>query len=151
MRTVTLLCALSMPLIATAVPLELTHSGRLLDVQGSPYEGSQNLEVGLFAAASGGTPIWTSGITSVQFQKGYYTTVLGTDGGLDETVLDGSDAWIQLSFDSQPLLPRTQIRSVPYAIRAHALTDGPVDASSLAVSRWSTEAGTSRSTFLTLT
>lgn len=132
LRRLVLALLVGAPLAATAVPLQLTHTGRVLDASGGAVSGARTLSVALYDDATAGSAIWSSGDRSVTLADGYYTLVLGEDGTLDAADLDG-DRWLQVSLDGAPLGPRERVRAVPYAIHAHSVSGGAVDAASLAV------------------
>jgi hypothetical protein len=118
MRALSLLLALACPLVALAVPTQLTHSGRLLDNAGTPLEGELTLEVALFTEATGGSAVWNETV-NVTAEQGYFSTALGATTPLDASVLDGQPLWVELTVSGSPALsPRLPLRSVPYAVRA---------------------------------
>ena len=70
-------CLLFSPL-AQAVPLQITQQGRMLDSSGTAVDGSQIVVFRVYDAETGGTQLWEEYLT-VQFNNGYYATVLGVD------------------------------------------------------------------------
>jgi hypothetical protein len=120
MRTLSLLLALAASAPALAVPMQLTHQGRLSDSAGVPLDGSYQLQVALYADASGGAPLWSDTV-SATLDQGAFSVVLGSDSGnpLESTLFDGSVRWFGLAVDAEPELPqRIAMVSVPYAVRA---------------------------------
>ena len=63
--------------IANAVPLQLTQQGRLLDGSGASVTGVHTLTFRVYTDVTGGSVLWSESL-SVQFNNGYYATVLGT-------------------------------------------------------------------------
>ena len=119
-----LLCAVGCVLTATAapalaqVPRLIRYQGHLKDAQGVPLEGPYTLTFRLYAAATGGTPLWTEAQSNVPVSKGSFSVLLGSVATLDN--FDWSQPrWlsIQVNTDAE-LSPRQQITSVPLAIRA---------------------------------
>ncbi len=109
--------ALLLPLTASAVPLQVTHQGRLFDALGAPLTGTVDVSVALYDDAATGSQLWTDTF-STTFDQGYYTLTLGSGTALDASVMAGDDVWLELAVDSGPPMPRTQVVSVPFAIRA---------------------------------
>ena len=124
---------------AWAVPSQLAHQGRLLDTEGVALAGEHALTFALFDAETEGNEVWSETIT-VNIVGGFYSVVLGADEGanpLDDMVLSNPPLWLELSVDDgEPLLPRHELLSVPYAVLAGTATNvegGYVDASEVAV------------------
>ena len=124
---------------AWAVPAQLAHQGRLLDVDGVPLEGQHALTFALYDALTGGAVVWSESV-DVNMAGGFYAVVLGTDeedNPLDDLVLGNPPLWLELTVDDgEPLLPRHELLSVPYAVLAGTATNvegGYVDATEIAV------------------
>jgi len=119
-RLVTLAFAALLPMAAQAIPLELDHSGRLLDLAGAGLNGSHTLTVTLYSAPTGGPGVWTDTLTS-NLNDGYFTLTLGTTPGdaLSEADFSAGTLYLGIAVDAGPeLAPRSALRPTPYAIRA---------------------------------
>ncbi len=133
------LAVLSVATSAWAVPAQLAHQGRLLDVEGVPLEGHHTLTFALYDALTGGAVVWTESI-DINMVGGFYSVVLGADEAnnpLDDLVLGNPPLWLELTVDDgEPLAPRHQLLSVPYAVLAGTsenLEGGYVDASDISI------------------
>ena len=115
--------ALALPSLAAAVPLELTHSGRLFDSSGTPLDGSHDLAVSLYDAPAGSTPSWTDTF-SAELDEGFFTVRLGSGTVLPAELFDGSLLYVAMAVDGEAELSgRLPLTSVPYAVRTlHAAT-----------------------------
>jgi trimeric autotransporter adhesin len=102
---------------AQTVPTTMTYTGKLTN-SGAPVTGTHNIVFGLYAAATGGAPLWEETFIGLMVDQGFFTTVLGQTVPLDQSVITGADRWLQVSVDGTPLLPRVLLTSVAYAIRA---------------------------------
>ncbi len=121
-----LILALWVPASALAVPMELSHQGRLFDALGAPLDGSNDIEIRLYDTATGGTAGWSESFTGLSFQDGYFAVTLGAAGTpLDDTMFD-DDAWMGISVNSGPELGRLKVASVPYALRAEVAVSAMV-------------------------
>ena len=63
---------------ALAVPIQVNQQGRLLDVDGEGLTGANQMIFMLFDSEENGNIYWSETLT-VEFQNGYYSTLLGTD------------------------------------------------------------------------
>ena len=108
----------SLLLEANAVPLQLTQQGRLLDGSGASVTGVHTLTFRVYTDVTGGSVLWSESL-SVQFNNGYYATVLGTDtqnNALDSDTLLNYPIYLEVQLDANtPMSPRQAINSAPYA------------------------------------
>jgi len=113
--------ALITPVVATAIPAQFTHQGRLTDSAGTPIEGPHTVTIRLYSAPTGGMADWTEQHTNIPFSGGYFSVPIGTVGPdpLDETVLTGAAKYLSVQVDTgDELGPRVPLTTVPYALRA---------------------------------
>ncbi len=139
MRTPLLLAFLVTPALASAVPLTLSHQGRVFDALGVPLDGAHDLDFAIYDVPTGGTALWTESQASLSFDNGYFVTSLSVDGAL----FAADELYLALSVDAGPEGDRLPLDSVPFAIRAGsaaaadvatALTPGSVvDASEIRI------------------
>ena len=112
----TFLIALTRPI--NAVPIQMTHQGRLLDANGAAETGLHLLTFTLYDAETGGSSQWTETL-AVQFNNGYYATILGSDeqnNPLDSSTLEFYPLYLEIAVDQGiPLSPRSPVVSVPYS------------------------------------
>src|SRR5690606_18889466 len=108
------LVSLLVPSVALAVPLRMSHQGRVLEAGGDPVQGAHTLRFALYAAATGGTAVWTE-TDALTLDNGYFATILGDGTPLDLDDL-GGDLWLGITVDAgTELSPRQQLVSAPYA------------------------------------
>lgn len=102
------------------VPHLVRYQGYLKDSQGAPLEGPYTLTFRLYAAATGGAPVWIEPQSGVPISQGSFSVLLGTVTALD-AVDWSTPLWLstQVNTDAE-LSPRQQITSVPLAIRAES-------------------------------
>lgn len=127
---------------AQAVPIQMTHQGRLLNSSGAAETGLHLLTFTLYDAETGGSSQWTETL-AVQFNNGYYATILGSDeqnNPLDSSTLKFYPLYLEIAVDQgTPLSPRTVINSVPYSQIAGlsevslAVDGGSVNASDISI------------------
>ncbi|TBR25763.1 hypothetical protein EPO15_01555 [bacterium] len=106
--------------------------GRLLDpATGTPRtDPSADLTFRIYAAASGGTAVWSEGPTTLSLQNGVFAAELGASVPLSSTVFAGAGRWLEIQVEAETLAPRQRLTAVPYALRAaaaDALADGDTD------------------------
>jgi hypothetical protein len=109
---------LSFMLSANAVPLQLTQQGRLLDGSGASVTGTHTLTFRIFDDSTNGSLMWSESLT-VQFNNGYYATILGSDtqnNALDSgTLMVSYELYLEVQLDANtPMTPRQAINSAPY-------------------------------------
>lgn len=129
----------SLLLEANAVPLQLTQQGRLLDGSGASVTGVHTLTFRVYTDLTGGSVLWSESL-SVQFNNGYYATVLGTDtqnNALDSDTLLNYPIYLEVQLDANtPMSPRQAINSAPYAQIAgiaESVEGGSVDADNVSI------------------
>ena len=123
---------------ALAVPMELTHQGRLLDSAGTPLDGPHDVTISLSDARTGGTTVWTE-TSTLNIEDGFYAKALGVDSSnplaLDD--FDADELYVSIAVDGgSDIGDRQRLRSAPYALRAGAATSvsgGVVDATEILV------------------
>ena len=129
--------------MASAVPLELTHQGRLLDSTGAPLATTENVTVKLFDAPSSGNVVHEE-TQSITFDNGYYAFAIGADESnpLLMEAFESDELYVGLELGTGPVGDRVRVRSVPFAVRASdadtAITatnvsGGTVDASEILI------------------
>ena len=130
---------LSFMLSANAVPLQLTQQGRLLDGSGASVTGVHTLTFRVYTDLTGGSVLWSESL-SIQFNNGYYATVLGTDtqnNALDSDTLLNYPIYLEVQLDANtPMSPRQAINSAPYAQIAgiaESVEGGSVDADNVSI------------------
>lgn len=123
-RAITLAVAITMLAGASPAAADLartiTVQGVVLTSGGTAADGLFPMTFGLFAAATGGTALWTSVEAQVDVDAGLFDAELGPlPGGL----LEAADAlWLETRVGTE-VLERRPLRAVPYAlVSQHART-----------------------------
>jgi len=106
---------------AAGFPNTFTFTARLAD-NGVPVDGPVTLGLALYDAGSGGTQLWAE-TQAAQADKGLIQVAMGGASPLTLATFDGRDLWLEVSVNGTAMSPRSQIRAVPYAMRA-AVCDG---------------------------
>ncbi len=101
-----------------SVPGTITHQGRLYDSNDTPVSGQVSVQFSFFDASTGGNEVWTE-THNITFDEGYYSVELGSQTPFG-TAFDASQLYLEITIDNDaPLSPRTEVRSVPYALVAN--------------------------------
>lgn len=128
LRTVLLAFLLS-PAAAAEVDSRITVQGRLYDpATGDAREDTTaDLTFRIYAAASGGSALWSEGPTTLPIHHGVFEAELGASVPLSSSVFAGSERWLEIQVEAETLSPRQRLSAVPFAQRAasaQALADG---------------------------
>jgi len=86
----------------------------------------------LFAAETGGSPLWTESQT-LGLSDGYYSTFLGLVAAPPEGTFDGAARWLEVRVGSETLTPRQRVGSAAFALTAQSVSGGVANVSSLKV------------------
>ena len=99
------------------VPKLIRYQGTLVDTNNVPLEGTYNLTLRLYGAATGGTALWTETQTGLSIARGVFNVLLGQVTPI--TLSFDGDYWLstQVGTDAE-MSPRQRLTSVPYAYRA---------------------------------
>jgi len=122
-----ILLSLSILLISLAysfaeVPCKINYQGRLMK-DNVPVDGTKTMVFSIYADATVGSPIWTSGNVNVTVHNGLFRYVIGTDGG-DLSSIDwtaGQALYLEVKVETEILSPREELYAYPYAINSHLL------------------------------
>jgi hypothetical protein len=108
-----------------AVPLIMTHQGRLLDAADKPVNGVFDITYRVFDVPTGGSLLWTEVHPSVQVTDGLFSALLGSTVPLSADVLGSGggggggvapERYLEVSVGGVVLTPRLRLGSAPSAI-----------------------------------
>jgi hypothetical protein len=145
------LAAGAAPAAPPALPGQHSYQGVLLDDQGDPRTGSVDLTLRVYDAPSGGTLLYKQVLLGVPLDSGVFTVTLGPTGSATDTPANplttslaaalagdlsgtGASRFLQVTVGSEGALARTQILSVPYALRASSAESADVATTALETS-----------------
>ena len=104
---------------AAAVPMQISHQGRLFTANGEPVNDVLSVTFAIYAAEDDDEPLWSE-VIALSFDEGYFSTVLDFTEEQAAKVFDGSVRYIGITVgDDQEMKPRASIGSVPYAMVAN--------------------------------
>jgi uncharacterized repeat protein (TIGR02543 family) len=112
------LCSFLVLTPASAAPPVVSYQGLLTDSQGTPLNGTASLEFRIYAALSGGSPLWTEPHPSVSVVDGVYSVELGSLSPLPAELFSGAERYLEVTANSELMTPRQRMTSVPYALTA---------------------------------
>ncbi|MEY3012679.1 MAG: hypothetical protein RIT45_1414 [Pseudomonadota bacterium] len=107
-----------------AVPKTTAVQGVLTGTGGVPAaDGTYDFTFAIYAAASGGTALWSEGPVAVQVAGGRFSAVLGSKTPLDAAMLAAAgERWLGVQVGSDPELPRSALTAAPFAMAAATAT-----------------------------
>ncbi|MBM4344497.1 MAG: proprotein convertase P-domain-containing protein [Deltaproteobacteria bacterium] len=105
---------------AAAVPGAVSVDGALLtNTGGAAPDGIYKLTFKLYKDSFGGAALWSEGPVSLPVGQGGFHHALGSVAPIDAKVLAGlPTAWLGVTVESEPELPRKPVLSAPFALRA---------------------------------
>ena len=118
MKNVLALLAIVVAAPAMAMPDVVTWAGRVENDAGA-FDGTVAVTFELFDVASVGTALWSESVASAVVVDGDLVHELGTIEALDDALLDRDNLFLQITMNGDVLAPRSALRAVPYALRAH--------------------------------
>ncbi|MDM8562495.1 tail fiber domain-containing protein [Candidatus Marithioploca araucensis] len=128
---------------AYAVPMMTTYQGHLADANnGNPLNATVNMTFALYDTPTGGTPLWTETHLNVTISQGVFSVVLGSVVNFDNDDIDGVRYLGMIVEDDAEMMPREQLTSAPFAIKAgiaESVIDGAVSMNKLAESAVTTD------------
>lgn len=95
------------------------YYGGMLDDGGRPIEGTRNVTVRLWDAATAGTTVCTTNAGATTFSGGRFRVAL--DGACVGAVRANPELWAELQVDATTF-PRSKLGAVPYALEAGRAT-----------------------------
>ena len=116
---------------AVAVPLVLSHQGRLLDASDAPMNGVFTIVYSIHDAEVGGTQLWMEDHVGVGVTDGLFSVQVGSTVPLTSDILTGHGGgggggllrYLQVQISGQPpIMPRTQLVAAPYAVASHSVS-----------------------------
>ena len=110
----------SLCLWAQNVPQTIDYQGRLADNDGNYLNQEVVMYFIIYDVESGGTPLWGEA-QNVTIVNGTFHVLLGSAVVFPSTLFDGAERWLELVVEGEYLSPRTQLASVPFAIKAHTV------------------------------
>ncbi len=100
------------------VPMFLNYQGYLTDPTGNPINANVSMGIGIYDSENGGNLLKQWILNPVSVQQGIFNLKLQL-AEADTTIFRlGLRRWFQLTVNSQVLLPRTEITSMPYSIQS---------------------------------
>lgn len=113
---------LILPLTHAAVPNLINYQGLVTDTAGEPLDGTYSMIFKIWTSSTGGSIRWQEVHSSVNVTEGLFAVSLGSQGTpLTESVLNTSQAWLEITVAGEIVTPRTQMTSTGYAHRVSTI------------------------------
>ncbi len=105
--------------LAGDVPNVMTNQGVVRNEAGDVVNGTYKLTFKLYTAEQAGQLLWSEVLPGVTVENGVYNVLLGTVTPLPATLFEqNGTAWLGLTVEAEPELPRVRVTSTPYAFQA---------------------------------
>ncbi|MBI5611092.1 MAG: hypothetical protein HY902_19625 [Deltaproteobacteria bacterium] len=101
------------------MPAAASVEGLLLSSGGGPAaDGTYQITFALFAAATGGNPVWTEGPVAVSVKNGQMAYLMGSKTPLSAAALSLTTPYLSMQIGTDPELARQPLGASLYALRA---------------------------------
>lgn len=114
--------------IEAGAPGVISYQGFLTNAAGDPISGTVTLRFRLYAASSGGSPIWEETQAGVSVGNGFFAVLLGSVTPLGAAEFSDPTRYLQVRVDTGSGLtdlPRQRIAATPYALQAEQAASAP--------------------------
>lgn len=106
---------------SAGVPQTLNYQAWLRDNQGQPVTDTLSMSFTICCDSMGGGIVWGESHPAVGVDSGAISLVLGSQNPIPDTAFTGGERWLEVTIDGEPILPRLQLSSVPYAAYSGAV------------------------------
>ncbi|MGQ0721149.1 MAG: hypothetical protein ACT4PE_06205 [Candidatus Eiseniibacteriota bacterium] len=106
------------PAQVLAVPSTMAFQGFLADSTGTPINGTVNLAFALYSTPTGGASLWSETQLGVSVSQGVFGVALGQVTPLGAGLFAALPRWLGVAVNGAAELPRTELRTSPFAFRA---------------------------------
>lgn len=98
----------------------INYQGQLTDLTDVPSNGAHNFAFELYTAVSGGSPVWTSVVSSLVVDRGLFNADLDLTGLSPASALNGT-LFLQVTVDGQLMSPRKPVHAAVFALNSDRL------------------------------
>jgi hypothetical protein len=110
-------CLLSVNATAE-VPYFINFQGTITNAVGEPVNGDLPMQFRFFNAPEGGVEMWSENHPSEAVFDGMFRVTLGNFQPFPDTLFNNPALWLEVIVGTETLVPRTQIASAPFGIKA---------------------------------
>jgi hypothetical protein len=103
------------------IPSTINYQGRLTDENGDPVDTVVAMTFSICLDSAGVACVWGETQDSVVVSDGLFNVKLGVNTPIDAIIFDGSNLWLHVRVNFQPIEPPTEIVSTPYAFRVETV------------------------------
>ncbi|MBI5609853.1 MAG: hypothetical protein HY902_13355 [Deltaproteobacteria bacterium] len=107
----------ALPAALAATPSLIGVTGAISSSGGAAPDGAYDLTFALYKDQTGGTPLWFEGPQTIGVKNGMFSVHLGATKALPPAVM-ATATWVGVAIGQEPELPRKQLTSNPFAVRA---------------------------------
>lgn len=106
-------------LVYAGVPQTMNYQGKLTTPAGALVDTAVEMTFTIYDDSTTGNVLWADTLTSVEVEKGIFSTLLGSKNPVPDSVFDGSIRYLGVKVGSDPeMTPRKAIVSVGYAYKS---------------------------------
>ena len=133
--------------VSAEIPQLISYQGKVTDSGGIPLaDGTYSMTFSIYDVSTGGSSLWSSGVSSVSVAGGVFSVLLGQSPQPALTLAFDTDYWIETSIEGDIQSPRMRLGSVGYAYTASGLVAGTEIEGSVSSGNLAVISGTNTST-----
>jgi N-acetylneuraminic acid mutarotase len=115
-----LIIGLAISSVRAEAPLRFNYQAKVTDATGAPINGTPSCSFAIYAAPTGGLPLYTE-LASVAVSDGVLNHVVGSITPLSLSLFEAAgDLYLETTIDGSPIVPRVALDSAPFALRAQS-------------------------------
>lgn len=118
-----------------SVPSTIAFQGYLTDPGGSPVNGTVSLVCAIYSHPTGGGSFWSETHPSVSVADGVFVVALGAITQFPADLFDSAPRYLGIRVNGEAEMPRTELRSAPFAFGAESATTAQVLTGSIDIPR----------------
>ncbi len=112
--------------VHAAIPSTIAFQGYLTDPGGAPVNGTVSLGCAIYSQPAGGSSMWSETHPSVSVANGVFAVALGAVTPFPAGLFDEASRYLGIRVNGEAEMPRTELRSAPFAFGAETAATAQV-------------------------
>lgn len=121
--------------VHAAIPSTIAFQGYLTDPGNAPVNGTVSLACAIYSQPAGGGSYWSETHPSVSVTDGVFVVALGSVTPFPAGLFEDAPRYLGIRVNGEAEMPRTELRSAPFALGAEAATTAQTLTGSIDITR----------------